>query len=149
MKKTLFRLALASALISGMVSCKKEEVNPETISETIDVSLKKNESYTFVLPESLQEKCEINTQAQHFKTSELSVNDSGQKTIVYTPALEYQGTDQLIISNQMEKPECSHQHPHPPRPPKGHKGDCKKGMKKHHKITINFTIVDNSEITTR
>lgn len=139
MKKTIVLLATASALLTGMVSCKKKEMpSPKpAITQTVNVSLKTNEDYTFSLPKNLRDdEYEITTQASHYSISEVGKNSSGKHIYKYTPSTDYAGTDVVIVSNDEERDHCCPQHqngPKPPRPPKGPEED-------HYTITINFTI---------
>lgn len=148
MKKMIVVLASASALMTGMVSCKKEEMAKAAITQTETVNLKTNESYTFVLPKNLRDDpYEITSQAQHHRISEIGVNTAGERVFQYTPAEGYVGADQVILSNDEER-EGHEMHPAGPKPAgaprKQHpKGDCKGGEEDHYIITINFTIENN------
>lgn len=139
MKKTIVLLAVASALITGMVSCKKKEMPAPkaAITQTVNVSLKSNEDYTFTLPKNLRDdEYEITSQASHFSISEVGKNTSGEQIYKYTPATDFTGTDVVIVSNDEEREHgCPKQHngPKPPRPPKGQEED-------HYIVTINFTV---------
>lgn len=140
MKKTIVILATASALLTGMVSCKKKEMPAPkpAITQTVNVSLNTNEDYTFSLPKNLRDdEYEITTQASHYSISEVGKNSSGERIYKYTPAADFTGTDVVIVSNDEEREHQCGQHPpkgiKPPRPPKGEEED-------HYIITINFTI---------
>lgn len=146
MRKTIAMLVMTSALLAGMSSCKKEETPKEAIKQTINVSLKNTESYSFILPENLRDdKYEITTSAGHSSISQVSINSEGKQIYKYTPATGYVGNEQVVISNDQEREEFgSHHHPGPP--PSGPKpGGCKGGEEDHYIITINF-VVDKSEI---
>lgn len=148
MKKTIVILATASALVAGMASCKKEKMPKEAITETVNVSLKTNESYQFVLPKNLRDDpYEITTQAKHAFISEVGTNTNGDRVFKYTPITDYTGTDMVVISNDQEREE--HQ-AHPagtppvgPPPNEHHKHDCKGGEEDHYIYTFNF-ITENA-----
>lgn len=140
MKKTILMLATAGALVAGMASCKKEHTPKEAIKQTINVSLKENESYTFSLPKNLRDDpYEITSQAQHYAVSEVGTNNSGQRVYNYTPSTGFFGNDQVIVSNDQEREEHKG---HPGGPPKGgpKPGNCKGGEEDHYIITINFVV---------
>jgi hypothetical protein len=143
MKKTIVLLATASALLTGMVSCKKKEMPAPkpAITQTVNVSLNANEDYTFSLPKNLRDdEYEITTQASHYSISEVGKNSSGERIYKYTPATDFTGTDVVVVSNDEEREQhCSPKHhkgPKPPRPPKEQEED-------HYIITFNF-IIDTS-----
>lgn len=144
-------LASASALMTGMASCKKEKMPKAAITQTETVNLKANESYTFVLPKNLRDDpYEITSQAQHYSISEVGVNASGERIFQYKPAEGYIGSDQVVISNDEER-EMHEMHPAGPKPlgapgKKHPKGDCKGGDEDHYIITINFVTENTAEV---
>lgn len=146
MRKTILMLATAGALVAGMASCKKRPMPKEAIKQTIDVSLKENESYTFSLPKNLRDDpYEVVIQAKHYNISEVGSNTSGERVYLYTPTAGYTGSDQVVLSNDQEREEGKD---HPAGPPKGgpKKGDCNGEEEDHYIITINFQVnrVDNA-----
>lgn len=171
MKKTIILLATASALIAATASCKKEHMPKEAVVQTVNVSIKANESFTFELPKNLRDDpFEITSQAAHFSVSELGVNAAGNRIFSYTPSKDFTGTDKVILSNDQEREQhqhpggppqngCSQQGPPPAGGPQGpppsgghqcgghhHKGNCNKGEEDHYIITINF-VVESSQTT--
>jgi hypothetical protein len=146
MRKTILMLVTASALVTGMVSCKKEEMAKVAITQTISVSLKMDQAYTFVLPKNLRNNpYEITSQAAHYSLSQVGVNSAGDPILQYTPATGYVGNDQVIVSNDQERGKHKKGPKHKgPKPPKGHKppkGDCKGEQEEdHYIITVNFNI---------
>jgi hypothetical protein len=150
MKKVVLLLALASLSVVGMQSCKKEENEKPAIQQTINVELKANESYSFVLPKNKRDDAyEFTTKASHSSISELGVDANGNRVYKYTPAQDYFGTDKVVVSNDQEREE-HHKEPKGTRPPFGGKphghGDCKGGEEDHYIVTINF-IVNSEEKT--
>jgi len=144
MRKVVLLLAVASLAVVGMQSCKKEENEKPAIQQTMNVELKANESYSFVLPKNKRNDAyEFTTQASHSSISELGVDASGNRVYRYTPALDYYGSDKIVVSNDQEREE-HHEKPKGPRPPfdgkhHGH-GDCKGGEEDHYIVTINFVV---------
>lgn len=144
MKKTIVTLVTASAMFVGMTSCKKERMPKEAIKETINVSLKTDESYTFTLPKNLRDDpYEITSQAKHSSISEVGVDASGQRVYSYKPTTGYVGSDQVIVSNDQERQEHKNNSAGPPPPGGPKKGKCHKGKgeeEDHYIITINFVV---------
>lgn len=125
-----------------MSSCKKETPEPKAaITQTVDVSLKANESYTLELPKNLRDdEYQITSQAAHYSISSVGVNAAGNRIYQYTPGTAYTGTDEVIVSNDWER----EQHAHQP-PPSGscsHPSGCDKQEEDHYIITIRFTITN-------
>lgn len=149
MKKTILLLALAGSMIAGMASCKKEETPAPTITQTIDVSLKVGESYTFSLPENQKnDPYEITTQAKHANISEVGLNSSGDQIYAYTPATAYSGSDQVIVSNDPKsKQGCAH--PQGPPPAGTSQGSCTDSEEDHYIVIINFTVKDDDTTVSR
>lgn len=146
MKKTLL-LALASCVIAGMASCKKEDTTaptPSAQTQTINVSLRAGESYSYTLPSNLPAaQYGITTPAQHASFSELSASSSGEQLYKYTPASGYTGTDQVIVSNVPGSRPAGAQGP----PPCGSHGSCSGGSDEHCTVTINFTVSDTTAVS--
>lgn len=140
MKKTILMLAIAGVISIGNTSCKKEKMPKEAIKQTINVNLKMDENFTFLLPKNLRDDAyEITRQAVHYSFSEVGINASGNRIYQYMPATGYTGTDQVIVSNDEEREmhQTPPKGPHPLRPLK--KG-CKGPEEEHYIITINFVI---------
>ena len=153
MRKTVLMLITASALVTGMVSCKKEEMTKAAITQTVNVSLKMDEAYTFVLPKNLRnDPYEITTQAAHYSLSQVGTNSAGDPILQYTPAAGYVGNDQVIVSNDQEREEHKDKpKPKGPKPPKGHKppkGGCNGGEEEdHYIVTVNFIVNETTGAT--
>lgn len=144
MKKAIVMLVTASAMFVGMTSCKKERMPKEAIKETINVSLKMDENYTFTLPKNLRDDpFEITSHAKHSSISEVGVNASGERVYNYKPVSGYVGNDQVIVSNDQEREEHKNHSVGPPPPSGPKKGGCHKGKgeeEDHYIITINFVV---------
>jgi hypothetical protein len=145
MKKMALVLAAASFSMVVMQSCKKkEEDHKPPIQQTVAAQLRANEAYTLTLPKNKRnDEYVVVTQPAHSSVSEVGVDVSGNRIYKYTPALDYTGSDQVVVANPREegphqgKPK-HHLFPHP-----HHHGDCDGGEEDHYIITINFTV-DNS-----
>lgn len=103
MKKNLSIICLITSTLF-ISSCMREDLpqKDEPIIErtTINVELKKNQSYTYSVPQNLSDDpYQITEQAKHASKSELSTT----LIYTYTPALNYVGTDQVIIANVEEQ----------------------------------------------
>ncbi|HET6992161.1 MAG TPA: hypothetical protein VFJ43_12590 [Bacteroidia bacterium] len=160
MKNLFFVLTIASAAIVGMQSCKKEQqdLQKPAITQTENVQLRANESYTFVLIKNKRDdEYRFTTQAQHYSISTLGVDANGNRVYQYTPALNYVGTDQVVVSNDWERNESHDPHGNctagPPPPPQGNGGpqggNCNGGEEDHYIVTINFVIDNSVSKTTR
>lgn len=143
MRKTMVILAIASALVAGMASCKKKEMPREAIKQNVDVTLTSGQDYTFTLPENLRDdEYKIITQAAHYSVSSLGTNSAGERIYQYKPSATYTGSDVVVLSNDWEREQMG-QHPQGPPP-----GGCKEkeGEEDHYIITINFVIKETSDI---
>lgn len=151
MKKIILILAITGTLLAGMASCNKGHTPKEAIKQTINVSLKANEAYTFVLPKNLRDDpYEVTSDPVNFTISDIGEDSLGNKVYLYLPSHDYTGTDAVVLSNDQER-ESHQQHPQGPPPNaggsagKGHqKEKCKGGDEEHYIITINFTIENSS-----
>ena|SRR5687768_10533966 len=135
MKKSGLVLTLVGVLFVALTSCNKSEQT--VIAKMITVQLEPNQEYSFVLPESIQRDAyAFIQQASHFNISMIDKNASGEQFYHYLPALDYRGTDQVILSdapNQGE-PQCGF------GMGQGN-GPCgTKPQDEHHRITVNFVI---------
>lgn len=149
-------LACAGALIAGVASCKKKEMPNEpkaAITQTENVNMKVDESYSFTLPKNLRDDpYEITIQAQHALISEVGVNKAGERIFSYTPAKGYSGSDQVVVSNDQEREEHMAQQGEHYRPlplgkePRKGKCDEQKGEEDHYIFTFNF-LIDNPTIS--
>jgi hypothetical protein len=149
MKKRMLLLAIAGFMMAATPSCKKEETpSPAATTQTIDVSLKTGESYTFSFPGNSNAPFEITTEAQHASISQLCCDSAGNKLYKYTPEAGFSGTDQVILSNDKEHPQnCQHPQGPPPPPPSGAtNGGCDHGNdnENHYIVIVNFTIKDTT-----
>lgn len=144
MKKLI--LLLSGITVLSTVACRKKEMPPKpAIQQTVNVQLKANEAYTFVLPKNKRnDEYEITSSAQHATISQLGVDASGNRIYQYTPVSNFTGIDQVIVANDEELRE-RHEHPKPRFHLFPHHGDCDKdkgGEEDHYIITLNFTIAD-------
>ncbi len=149
MKKTTLLFAIASLALLTMASCEKEDSEKPASSETINTSLKINESYTFTLPAtSKPEDFKIVTQGTHSSISQISKDASGNITYNYTPAAGYTGADMVVLSNEEEEGhhgKCGRHHEgnHRKKHHRHHDDDNEADGQKHI-ITINFTIANGT-----
>ena len=130
---SLFILCFVVLLIT---SCEKEE---NQVTQTINVTLLKNQPYTYTVPENeSDDPYQITDQASHYLISELTelcFASGGPLTYEYTPALNYVGKDRVVIANVEEEHGKGHHG-------KGKGGKCGE-METEKTIIINFTIVDS------
>ncbi|MFN8283725.1 MAG: hypothetical protein U0U67_10950 [Chitinophagales bacterium] len=83
------------------VSCKKEN-HHKTITQTIDLNLGMNETYSFSFPVNTQP--EITKQASHASNSVITTDNSTNLTqFTYTPTKDFVGTDEINIQLKKSK----------------------------------------------
>lgn len=121
-----------------ITSCEKEE---NQVTQTINVTLFKNQPYSYAVPENeSDDPYRITDQASHYLRSdltELCFAAGGPLTYEYTPALNYTGKDRVVIANVEEKHGKGHHG-------KGNGGKCggNDEMETETTVIINFTIID-------
>ncbi len=142
MKKSIILLAAAVLGIAGLQSCKKEHHPPVPVTTDLNITLKQNEAYTFTLPANPTPiPYKITSQAGHYSISEVSKDASGNTVYLYTPALNYTGTDKVSVADTKDGgPDhgngggCGHHHG-------GHEGnDGDEDDVQPNIVNINFTI---------
>lgn len=158
MKKSIFMFAFAGLVLAIMPSCQKEKVNA-VVTKTVDATLKVNETYTFTLPaQEGDDAYEITTQASHYTVSKVGLDATGANMVYeYTPALDFVGTDQVVITTTEEEHTgehhggmCGNKAPHPqganilhlPHPHHHHHHDAEEQLE----ITINLTIESSGDV---
>lgn len=128
---SLFLLVVFASIVT--TSCHKE--NSEVI-KTINVTLEPNQTYTYTIPAAgdADDIMVIAKQAIHYLTSTVAVDASRNATFTYTPAENYEGTDEVDVKNTENHP----QNRLTPPPHRGG-GNC---QGKHHddEVTYIFKI---------
>jgi hypothetical protein len=150
MKKLGLILSVAGMVTFALTSCNRDHNEEPAIEQTLKVQLAQNEAYTFVLPENLRKDAyEFTTQALHYSISTLSKNSSGEQIYQYTPALDYVGTDQVVVTNDHEKNEDHSQGCNQQGNPGF--GQCMGGgnPEEHYMVTIDFTVGSLNESASR
>jgi hypothetical protein len=158
MKKAIVITALMLTCLTVFESCKKSEDTPIAATEsTVAVELKANQSYTYTLPAVMGKQAYRITQtSSQNATTSITADASGNMQLVYTPALNFVGSDAVALTTA---PADSCQGNRPPHhEPKGeHHPKLKLPLPhKHHKkdkatennILINFNISSDETITT-
>lgn len=138
MKKLILLCAAATFLLAG-ISCQKAtpQVNNQ-VDEVVNVSLEKNQSYSYTLPESSTGENFAIASQQSNATSSIAAAKT-QATFYYVPATDFTGTDVVVVSTDAAAttaPACGGHSYH------GHKeahhsgsGTCSRGSKhekEHH-----------------
>ena len=114
MKKLTYLIAVASASMLCFVSCDKDIFDKDdeetVISLTFNATVEFNGTYTFTLPENKSDDpFQITSQAAHFSSSQLVRTGNGDEMIYqYTPARDFSGSDQIVISTVEEKHDGDH-----------------------------------------
>jgi hypothetical protein len=162
MKKAIVISALMLTCLTVFESCKKSEDSTiaATTQTTVAVELKANQSYTYNLPAVTGKQVYTITQTSlHNATATITADASGNMQLVYTPALNYVGSDVVALTTaptdscQANRPphHPHHQGGHHPklRLPIPHKHKCdSKDKPTENNILINFNISSDETITT-
>jgi hypothetical protein len=103
MKKTALIL-LSSIVLLVSASCKKTEVDVQPVTTTVSALLKTSETYTYTLPQNVSDDAfQITAPAGHSSMSQLTTNATGNLVYQYTPAVDFTGTDNVVISTVEEE----------------------------------------------
>jgi hypothetical protein len=144
MQKNILFLFLTAALALSTYSCRK--ASQEVVTQTINANLDENGNYSFNIPTNLSDKpFEISTQASHYSLSQIATDATGNLAYIYTPSLNYTGTDQVIISTSDQNPNSPQLQFQPA--PQPHQGNMAGGCANHNKkvvLTINLNIIGTS-----
>ena len=99
MKKITSLFVVVSMIVLTVSSCKKDE--DTTVTKTINVELSPNQSYSATVPAGdADDVMQITSQAQHSSVSSITLDPStGSNVFKYTPTLNYEGTDDVQITN--------------------------------------------------
>ncbi len=128
---SLFLLVAFASLVT--TSCNKG--NSE-VYKTINVTLTPNQTYTYDITAAgdADDQMDIVKQASHYLTSTVAVGASNKTTFTYTPAENYEGTDEVQVKNVEH-----HQQGSSTPPPHRGGGNC---QGKHHddEVTYIFKI---------
>lgn len=135
--KKIFSLLIAAMVM--LTACQKEH-EPKIENITIDVVLKQNNQYTYTINHNDDEYSSpyISQDTQHDAITALTPNDKNTASVFsYTPANDYVGPDQVIITLSEEKEEhgCGIKPGRTPRPHHHHHDESVKNY------IFNFTIV--------
>ncbi len=102
MKKTTGFLMLAALFTFVISSCKKEQEG-KTITQTINITLNANNSYSYQIPHAgdADDVMHIIKQSVNYKVSQVaSVAGSDYALFEYTPGLNFTGSDEVQVSNE-------------------------------------------------
>jgi hypothetical protein len=158
MKKAIVITALMLTCLTVFESCKKsEDTAIADTKTTVAVELKANQSYTYTLPATIGKQAyKITQSSSHSATAAITSDALGNMQLVYTPALNYVGSDAIALTTARDG-SCQGNRP-PHHKPKGeHHSKLKLPLPhKHHKknkatennILINFNISNDETITT-
>jgi hypothetical protein len=157
MKKAIVIGALMLTCLTVFESCKKSEDTAIAATETtVAVALKANQSYTYTLPATVgKQTYKITQSSLHNATTTITADASGNMQLVYTPALNYVGSDAIALTTTPSD-SCQGNRPPHHKPKGAHHSKLKLPLpNKHHKknkatennILINFNISNDETIT--
>ena len=129
MKKAIVISALMLTCLTVFESCKKSEdvVNSAatTTEATVTVALKANQSYSYTLPANSDKKpYRILKASSQNATTEIVADASGNMQLVYTPALDFIGTDAIALTTMPADVFLGNTPPHHGEHYGGHHGNC-------------------------
>lgn len=85
-----------------LTSCSKQSINDEVsphLNNIVNATIAPNQNYTITISEPGE--VAIVKQAKHYKTSEIKFGEDGtQTTYSYSPAKDYVGTEEVILTNK-------------------------------------------------
>lgn len=149
MKKSILTATIALITLVSFYSCEKEKQEETIVEQSLEKTIKVNESATFALPlNESDDAYKITTDAAHAYVSKLSDDLSGNAVYTYTPEKDFVGTDLIVVSTVEENHHGN----------KGNTGHHKGGSKGGHchaddkgeqqmKVTIRINIL-KEEVTT-
>ncbi|MEO8109741.1 MAG: hypothetical protein ABI594_06920 [Ginsengibacter sp.] len=104
--KKIYAISATFFICIMLLSCSKQSINDEVspdLTNVINVTIAPNQSYHFTV--SGPGEVSIVKQAKHYKTSETALEaESGQMIYNYTPAQDYTGTEEIILTNKKAVP---------------------------------------------
>jgi hypothetical protein len=142
MKKSILIAGIALFASFTFSSCEKQRLEKELQKQTIERTLKVNESVSFSLPLGDKDDAyQLTTPASHASISRLSVNSDGSTEYLYTPENNYVGQDVIVITTIENEKNGGHS-----SKSKHNKGNMKGGCSGkhegggHYEVTVNLTI---------
>ena len=106
MRKVFSFLALAATSLLLTQSCNKMSMRdkPVTTTQTVNASISENAGYSYTLPAaSTGSVSQITTSALHSSASAITTDANGNNVYNYTPAVNYSGTDVVVITTKTEE----------------------------------------------
>lgn len=105
-------LVISAFLAVAVMGCKKDAMHDESeikVTETVEVTIPQNSSYTYTVPANQSDDPYLITQdAKHAASSVLDVKSATEAIYTYTPERGFVGDDQIIIENVEETHDGSH-----------------------------------------
>lgn len=100
--KKIYAISAAFFICIMLLSCSKQSINNEVspdLTNIINATIAPNQSYHFTITEPGE--VSIVKQAKHYKISETALEaERGQMIYNYTPAKDYTGTEEIILTNK-------------------------------------------------
>ncbi len=104
--KKIYASAATFFICIMLLSCSKQSINDEVspdLTNVINATIAPNQSYHFTVSEPGE--VSIVKQGKHYKTSEMAREaESGKMIYNYTPAQDYTGTEEIILTNKKAIP---------------------------------------------
>ena len=100
--KNKISILLSVIVLFAIQSCTKQNQNI-TVTQTVSAKISANETYTYTLPTNVSSHdFQISVSGNHSSVSAIQKDASGNLTYIYTPALNYTGADQIVLSTNIE-----------------------------------------------
>ncbi len=104
--KKIYAVAAIFFMCIVLLSCSKQSINDEVsprLTNIINATIAPNQSYHFTISDPGE--VSIVKQAKHYKTSETALEaESGKMIYNYTPAQNFTGTEEIILTNKKAVP---------------------------------------------
>jgi hypothetical protein len=101
--RKVYLVSAGFAMLSFLLSsCEKEEA---VVTKTINVELEANSTFSYTIPKAGDEDdvMQITQQGSHFLKSEVIESGPSAYKFSYTPALNFEGSDEVKVSTEEDR----------------------------------------------
>lgn len=96
--KNFVSFAALSLAILGFASCSKQDNDDVNLNQTVNATIKQNETYQYDLPNPSSGSFGVESSGANSANTSVVSNTAG-RTFIYTPPANYTGTDVVVVSN--------------------------------------------------
>ena len=109
--KNKITFLLSVLVLFAFQSCTKMQNQNITVTQTVSAKISANETYTYTLPTNVSSyDFQISVSGNHSSVSAIQKDANGNLTYIYTPALNYTGADQVVLSTNIEVADSTEHH---------------------------------------